>query len=86
MKIIDLNDKEREAKSLKIITHIRTSDCAKMFHENVEGELKESGTMHETTVEEKYVEANIIGKSKREWIEWYQLALFEEKNPNIKIE
>ena len=53
---IDINDKERRAKSFYVVTH--------------EGE--------------EFVEVEIVG-NKGEWLEWYQLDRFQERNPRIVL-
>ena len=85
MKIIDINGKERTVKNnLKIIIDKRSNDCGQVFHENIDGELVAKKEMSIVDVEEKFVEATIIGRS-REWVEWYPLKQFEEMNPEIKL-
>ena len=32
-----------------------------------------------------YVETKIIGRNDRNWVEWYQLDVFREKNPMIML-
>ena len=32
-----------------------------------------------------YVETKVIGRNDRNWIEWYQLDVFREKNPMIML-
>ena len=32
-----------------------------------------------------YVETKIIGRNDRNWVEWYQLDIFREKNPMIML-
>ena len=37
-------------------------------------------------VDEEFVEALIVGKNNnREWVEWYSLKDFQDKNPNIEV-
>jgi len=86
MKIIDINGTERIIKdNPKIVTHIRKNESGKVFHENIDGELVTKKEMSEIDVEEKYVEVEIIGKSGREWKEWYNLEEFEKLNPLIEV-
>ena len=72
MKIIDVNGKEKEAESIKIIDH----EVPIVGPNTKEGEMK--------TV--KYVEVSIRGKHRDStWKEWYPLKNFKEMNPNIKV-
>ena len=71
IKIIDINDNEREIKSLTKIEHIRYSLLDDEDYEEV-GNVP-------------YVEVVVVGKSGREWVEWYSLEEFEKKNPEIKV-
>lgn len=84
MKIIDINKKEREVKSIKIITHKRSNDLISYKQENIDGELKFLGEQQIVDSEEKFVEAIILGKN-TEWIEWYPLELFEKMNPTVEL-
>ena len=69
MKIIDINGKEREALSVKRITH--------QIPDVVKGGIA-------TTKE--YVEVIIIGRTSRQWTEWYPLEKFVVMNPTLVIE
>lgn len=87
MKIIDINGKEREASSLKIVTHNRSTDSFIVRHENVEGELLETREKQIAEVDEDYVEAVIqADNSDRFWTEWYPREKFEQLNPEVKLE
>ena len=55
-----------------------------VFHENIDGELVAKKEMSIVDVEEKFVEAIVIGR-RGEWIEWYSLKQFQEMNPGIRI-
>jgi len=33
----------------------------------------------------KFVEAHIVGRTGRKWVEWYPLKKFKKLNPNIKL-
>lgn len=85
MNIIDINGKKRTIKdNLKIITDTRTNHVGRISHENIDGELVAINNDHVVEVEEKFVEATIVGEN-RVWKEWYPLKEFEELNPNINI-
>lgn len=71
MKIIDCNGKERTAKSVKVIAHEYRNAI--------------SDSDNEVLGETDYAEVVIIGKTKREWTEWYPLNEFKENNPDIEI-
>ena len=71
IKIIDINGNEREVKNITKVEHARYS--------SLDGEdYKEVDNV-------PYVEVIIVGKSGREWIEWYSLEDFKKKNPEVEI-
>ena len=42
-------------------------------------------SINNVTIDEEFVEAMVMGKNSN-WIVWYPLADFEEKNPNFVLE
>ena len=69
--IIDINDNERKVKSITKVEHDRYSSL--------------DGADYEKVDNVPYVEVVVVGKSGREWPEWYVLEEFKKKNPRIKI-
>lgn len=41
--------------------------------------------INERDIIEEYVEATIVGRHGREWIEYYPMDEFRKKNPEVKI-
>jgi hypothetical protein len=71
IKIIDINGNEREVKNITKVEHARYS--------SLDGEdYKEVDNV-------PYVEVIIIGKSGREWVEWYSLEEFKKRNLKVKF-
>lgn len=72
MKIIDVNNKEREINSIKVIDH----EIPVMGPNTKEGEM----------MTKKYVEVEIRGEFRdKTWKEWYPLKKFKKMNPKIKV-
>lgn len=69
MKIIDINGKERNVKSVKRMTH-QIPDAV-------------NGGIATTQV---FVEVVIIGRTGREWTEWYPFGKFAVMNPDLVVE
>ena len=83
MQITDINGKLRTIKDLpKLIIDTRQNEVNKVSYENIDGELATINNPHIVEVNEKFVEVIIIGRN-REWVEWYPLQQFEERNPHI---
>lgn len=71
IKIIDINGNKREVKSITKVEHARYSSL--------------DGEDYDEVDSVPYVEVIIIGKSGREWVEWYSLEEFKKKNPKVKL-
>jgi hypothetical protein len=71
IKIIDINSNEREVKNITKVEHARYSSL--------------DGEDYEEVDNVPYVEVTIIGKSGREWVEWYPLEEFKKRNPKVKF-
>lgn len=85
MLINDINGYEREVKSIKQVDFDRKNDCIVFKNENRDGELIKVGQQEIVETTEKYIEAEIIGKTGRIWKEWYPLKDFEKLNPEVVI-
>ena len=73
MKILDINGMVREIKSITTIDHERTSAIVGDDNEEVIDIVK-------------YVQVTVVGKTGREWIDWYPLDEFKKMNPDIEVE
>lgn len=71
IKIIDINGNKREVKSITKVEHVRYSSL--------------DGEDYDEADNVPYIEVIIIGKSGREWVEWYPLEEFKKKNPKVKF-
>ena len=85
MFIKDLNGYEKNIKDIKVVEYSRKNDCIVFKTENRDGELIKVGEQQVTETTEKYVEVTVIGKTNREWTEWYKMEEFIELNPGVEI-
>jgi len=85
MIIKDLNNDEKNIKSIKQVDFDRKNDCIVYKNINVDGELITVGEQEIVETTEKYIEVEVIGKNGGTWTEWYQLEKFEELNPGVEV-
>ena len=69
MRIIDCNDKEREALSVKVVSH--------QIPDAIHGGIATTALYVEALIKGRH--------RKGTWTEWYLLEQFREKNPSIAI-
>lgn len=85
MIIKDINGNSRQVKKIKKVFYDRNDVCVEFKNENIDGELVKVGKQALTETTETYVEVIIVGKTGREWKEWYPLEEFEKLNPGILV-
>ncbi len=85
MVITDINGTERKVKQIERITHSRQNDAIAFKHVVKDGDLHLLGEQEMVDVEEEFIKVTIVGKTGREWEEFYPAQAFEERNPNVRI-
>lgn len=85
MIIKDLNSNNKNVSSLKQVDFDRKNDCVVYRDIERDGELVKVGEQQVVETTEKYIEANVIGRTGREWTEWYPMETFIKLNPEVKV-
>ena len=84
MIIKDINGYTKNAKTIQQINFDRKNECIVFKSENRDGELIKVGEQQLVESVEKYIVVDIIGKTGREWKEYYPLHDFERLNPGVE--